>query len=102
MKRLFILTACLALPNTIPLLAAEDAPKAAALAAAKRLADQPSYTWQTSMQTAAGPVRGFRAAGSLGGDPTTGQTEKDGYTTVNQPSLQFATKAGKAAIFIEE
>jgi putative heme-binding domain-containing protein len=86
---------------TAPLIAADSDPKATALAAADRLAAEPSYTWQTSAQAAAGPARGFRAGGTLGGDPTTGQTEKDGYTTVKQQGLQFVTKAGKAVVFID-
>ncbi len=83
------------------LLAADSDPKATALAAAARLAEQSSYSWQTASQAAAGPARGFRAAGSIGGDPTQGQAEKDGYTTVKQQGLQFVTKGGKAAVFVE-
>src|SRR5262245_44437462 len=82
-------------------LLAADNPRDTALTAAARLAEQPSYTWQTTTQAAGGPARGFRAPGSVGGDPTTGQTEKDGYTTVKQPGLQFVTKAGKSAVFVE-
>src|SRR5439155_3310629 len=83
-----------------PLRGADNDLKAVVMSAAKRLAEQHSCTWQTTVQAAAGPVRGFRAAGSLGGDPTTGQTETDGYTTIKQPGLQFVTKAGKAAVLI--
>src|SRR5262245_41360810 len=82
-------------------LLAADNPRDTALTAAARLAEQPSYTWQTATQAAAGPARGFRAAGAAGGDPTMGQTEKDGYTNVKQPGLQFATEAGKSAVFVE-
>jgi putative heme-binding domain-containing protein len=75
--------------------------KAAVEAAAKRLAEQPSYTWQSSVRAGAAPARGFRAAGTIGGDPTTGQTQKDGYTSVKQPGLQFAAKRGKYAVLFD-
>src|SRR5436190_3761902 len=88
--------------SPIQLFAANDDLKAAVSAAAMRLADQASFSWQTSVQAGGGPVRGFRAPGSVGGDPTTGQTERDGYTSVVQPGLRFVAKAGKAAVFVDD
>src|SRR5437588_376433 len=84
-----------------PLLADDTALKDAVEAAARRLADQSSYSWQSTIQSAGGPARGFRAAGGIGGDPTTGLTEKDGYATIKQPGLQFIAKAGKFAVLID-
>src|SRR5262249_1734869 len=95
--------ACLAIVIALAtsFLLAADNPRDTALTAAARLAEQPSYTWQSTTQAPAGPARGFRAPGAVGGDPTTGQTEKGGYTTVKQPGLQFVTKSGMAAVFVE-
>src|SRR5690349_14961356 len=81
---------------------AEDDAKAIVSAAIKKLAEQPSYSWQTKAEAAGGPARGFRAPGFVGGDPTTGQYEAAGYTSVSQPGLKFVTKSGKAAVLFEE
>src|SRR5262245_47437115 len=83
-------------------LAADDDPKTSVSAAIARLAQQPSFSWQTTVQAGGGPVRGFRAPGFVGGDPATGQSEKDGYTSVSQPNLQFITADGKAAVLYED
>src|SRR5262245_14271444 len=85
-----------------PTSAADDDAKAAVAAAVKRLAEQPSFSWQTTTQAGGGPVRGFRAPGFVGGDPTTGQFESGGYTSVKQANLQFVTKGGKAAVLYED
>ncbi len=73
--------------------------KTSVSAAAKRLADQPSYSWKTTVEAeGTGPFRS--------GGPTSGQTEKSGYTRVAMPAadgtLEFVTKGGKTAVLIEE
>src|SRR5213596_3517249 len=81
MKTTFCAIACFASLLVAAFLAtpasrsADDDPKAAVLAATRRLSEQPSYGWQTTIQAGNGPVRGFRAPGFIGGDPTTGQYE---------------------------
>src|SRR5438045_6915855 len=81
---------------------ADDDAKAVVSAAIKKLAEQPSYSWQTKAETAGGTARGFRAPGFVGGDPTTGQYEAGGYTSVSQPGLKFVRKGDKAAVLFEE
>src|SRR4051812_27254779 len=85
-----------------PAAAADDDAKAVVSAAIKKLAEQPSYSWQTKVEAAGGPARGFRAPGFVGGDPSSGQYEAGGYTSVTQPGLNFVTKGGKAAVLFEE
>jgi putative heme-binding domain-containing protein len=70
--------------------------KTAVSAAVNKLAEQPSYSWQTTVT-----AEGLGPLGDRGG-PTTGQSEKDGYTRVVLPNLEFLTKAGKAAVLIED
>jgi hypothetical protein len=82
-----------------PLLAADEDAKASVLAAAKRLAEQSSYGWQTTTQASGGPVRGFRGAGPDNG-PVSGQIEKDQFTHVTQPGVQFVAKGGQAAVLV--
>src|SRR5262245_6428875 len=96
---IFIFVAIIAGPAG---LSADEDPKAAVLAAAQRLAQQPSFSWQTTVQGGGGQARGFRAPGFVGGEAATGQSERDGYTSVSQPGLQFVTKGGKAAILYED
>jgi putative heme-binding domain-containing protein len=78
---------------------ADADPKAAVAAAAKKLADQSSYTWTTTQE----PARG---GGTFGGgrSATTGRFEMDGYTwvvTAGSGGLEFAAKAGKAAVVLD-
>ena len=87
-------------PRSLP--AADDDLKAVVSAAIKRLAEQPSFTWQTTSASGGGAARGFRAPGFVGGDPTNGQFEAGGYTSVSQPGLQFVTKGSKASVLYEE
>lgn len=82
-----------------PLVGADAELKMAVSAAAKKLADQPSFRWNTATASdAPGPF--------AGGAATTGQTERDGYTRVALPSadgtLEFVTKGGTTAILFEE
>jgi putative heme-binding domain-containing protein len=78
-------------------------PKAAVAAAARRLADQPSFSWKTTVETGApGPLGDRGRGGAFGGGPATGQVEKDGYLRVAQPNLEFVTKGGKAAVLLED
>jgi hypothetical protein len=97
MRRTFV---ALAAVFVAPVLAAgEDGdPKASVAAAARKLADQESYTWRTTVESTGG-------GGPFGGgqSTTTGQLEKDGYTwvvTAGSGGLEFATKGGKAAVAI--
>src|SRR5262245_41583160 len=85
-----------------PARAADGDLKAIVAAAAKRLEEQPSYRWQSTVQAAGGPVRGFRAPGTVGGDPTSGEFEKRGYTSVTQPGVKFVMKGGKSAVLADE
>ncbi len=97
MKTTFLTFAGLFLTAGLPLFSADADPKAYVSIAARRLADQPSFRWQTTVE-----LDGlFRGRG-----PATGQYEKDGYTRVRTPSidgaLEFVVKGGKAAVLIEE
>src|SRR5438128_4607741 len=77
---------------------ADSDPKASVAAAAKKLADEPSYQWKTTLRTEGGGPFGGSAS-------TTGQIENDGYTwvfsTSPQTSFEFARKAGKAAVVLD-
>src|SRR5206468_435210 len=72
--------------------------KSALTAAAKKLAEAPSYRWTTTVT--AGDLGPFG-----GGGVTAGQTERGGFTRVAMPSgvgrLEFVTRAGKAAVMLE-
>src|SRR5579883_1236516 len=58
-----------------------DDPKAAVVAAAKRLAELPGYSWRSTVIAGDfGPIGG-------GGGVTTGRTAKGGYTHVSAPSF---------------
>jgi len=73
--------------------------KAEVLSSARKLAEKPSYTWKTSVESAGG-------GGPFGGGSgaTTGRIEKEGYTWVASTgggALEFATKGGKAAVVLD-
>jgi len=75
------------------LLAADSSPKDDVINAAKKLADQPNYSWKETVENASG--RGF-------GGPSEGKTEKDGCTwvsrTMRNNTVEFVLQGGKAAI----
>lgn len=84
---------------TVSALAAESGPKAAVLAAAKKLADQPNYSWRTTRESPDGGGR-FR----LG--PTEGKAEKGGYICVamtrGDNTIEAVIKGEKAALKTDE
>lgn len=82
----------------LTVLAADSGPKEVVLAAAKKLADQPNYSWNTKVVV---PESAQFKPG-----PTSGKTEKDGFTHV---TMSFAgneagivTKGDKAAVLDQE
>jgi len=81
------------------LLAADTAPKDDVQAAARKLADQPNYSWKTTvtMPPAGG---GFRPG------PTDGKTEKGGFAylvmTRGDNTIEAALKGGKGALKTED
>jgi hypothetical protein len=76
------------------LLAAESTPKDDVIAAAKKLAEKPNYSWRT---TVAVPENAQFRPG-----PTEGQTEKDGFTRLTmsfgERKVQAVLKGDKAAM----
>jgi putative heme-binding domain-containing protein len=97
--RIISLTIAVFLTMGFPLFGADADGRASLSAAAKRLADQPSFRWKTTMESEGSAF--FR-----GRDPTIGQYEKNGYTRVRIPSfggnVEFVVKGGKAAVLFEE
>jgi putative heme-binding domain-containing protein len=80
-------------------LAADADLKSSISAAAKKLADQPSFRWKTTLHSeGGGPFGG-------GGASTSGQFENDGYTwvvsTSPQSSLEFARREDKFAVVLD-
>jgi hypothetical protein len=97
MKTAIILISCLLLTDQ-RVFAADADLSAAVKAAARALADQPSYRWKTSVRA--------EGSGPFGGNSaTSGQVEKDGYTWVSSTSpnssLEFARKADKTAVLLD-
>ena len=93
------LLALLVLSMLVPSrLAAADA-SAEVKAAARRLAEQPSYSW-TSTPKYQPELPGLSLS------PTEGKTEKDGYTSVvfsyNDNEIEMAFKGGKGAIKLQD
>ena len=79
------------------ILAAADAdPKTEITAAAKKLADQPGYSWTSTPKAEGGGAPNFRPG------PTEGRTEKGGYThcksSFNDTEFETAFKGDKSAI----
>lgn len=78
----------------VPLFAADATPKDEVAAAAKALADQPNYTWRTTVEVP--PDAQFRPG------PTDGKTEKDGFTQLTVSfggnETKIFTKGDKAAL----
>jgi putative heme-binding domain-containing protein len=77
----------------------EDDLKTLVAAAVQKLADQPSYGWNTKVEAEGpGPFSG-------GGGATIGQRNKEGYLRVTMPqsdgNVEFVTKAGKSAVLVE-
>jgi hypothetical protein len=76
------------------LIAADSSPKDEIIAAAKKLAEKPNYTWKTTVEVPADAQ--FRPG------PTEGKTEKDGYTMVSMTfgdnTTQAVLKGDKAAV----
>jgi len=77
-----------------PLFAADATPKDEVTAAAKALADQPNYTWRTTVEVPEDAQ--FRPG------PTDGKTEKDGHTQLTVSfggnETKIITKGDKAAL----
>ncbi len=94
MKRNALCGAVLLLAGT--LLAADSDSKMAAENAAKKLADQPNYSWKTTTET----------TGRFRPGPTEGQTEKNGYTVLSMTQGDNTTEAvlkdGKGAFKNQE
>src|SRR5215475_7161891 len=92
MKKL-VLSGCIALLITTPLLAAESSPKDDVIAAAKKLGDKANYSWKTTVVVP--PDTQFKPG------PSEGQTEKDGFTLLKlnfgDNTTQVAMKGEKAA-----
>lgn len=93
MKTLSLLACAFLAPSL--LFAADPAPKEAVAAAAKKLADQPSYSWTTTVVV---PETARFKPG-----PTEGKTEKDGFTHVKMATFgdntaELLKKGDKAAI----
>lgn len=92
MKSTFLVTAAFLAVST--LFAADTSPKDEVVAAAKKLADQPNYSWKATV-TVPESVQ-WRPG------PTEGKTEKDGYTcvtyTFGDNMTEVVKKDGKAAI----
>ncbi len=84
---------------TASALAAESGPKATVLAAAKKLADQPNYSWRTTVESPGGGGR-FRIG------PTEGKAEKGGYIclamTRGDNTFEAVLKGEKAALKTDE
>lgn len=92
MKSTLLVTAAFLAVST--LFAADTSPKDEVAAAAKKLADQPNYSWKATV-TVPESVQ-WRPG------PTEGKTEKDGYTcvayTFGDNTTEVIKKDGKAAI----
>ena len=99
MKTILLFIAAISTPG-LQMLGADADLKNAISAAARKLADQPSFTWKTTtMSDAPGPFGG--------GGATSGQTEREGYTRISASSpggepLDFVMRAGKVAVLFEE
>jgi putative heme-binding domain-containing protein len=99
MIKLCVGLACGFLLTNVQMLGADAELKATVANAAKKLADQRSYRWQTTTRAeGGGPFGG-------GGFTTRGQIENDGYTWVSSTSpnntLEFASKAGNDAVVVD-
>jgi hypothetical protein len=82
---------------TSSLLAADPDPKAEVAAAAKKLAEQPNYSWRTTVEA---PEGGFRSG------PTEGKATQDGLAhvkmTFRDNEMQVVLKGDKAAVLDED
>ena len=78
------------------LIAADPSPKDDVTSAAKKLADQSSYSWKTTVTVPEGGGGRFRPG------PSEGKTEKDGFTwfsmTMRDNTTEFVMKGDKAAV----
>ena len=81
------------------LLAADSNPQDAVKAAAKKLADQPNYSWKTTVST---PGGGGGGGGRFRPGPVEGKTEKGGATSLSitggENTWEAVLKGDKAAI----
>ncbi len=79
---------------------ADADPKTTVVESVRRLAEKPSYRWETKVTSDA---PGFFGGGA---GTTLGVTEKDSYSLIISPAsnsgLQFVTKQGKAAVLLDE
>lgn len=80
----------------VPLLAADSSPKDEVNGAAKKLAEQPNYSWRTTVE----------AGGGFAPGPTEGKTEKDGVSllsmTLRDEPVEAVLKGGKGAVKMAE
>lgn len=80
------------------LMAADSTPKDEVAAAAKKLGEQPNYSWKTTVVVPEGSQ--FRPG------PSEGRTEKEGFTLVttsfNDNTSQMLLKGGKGAVTNQE
>lgn len=83
---------------TASALAAEAGPKEAVKAAAKKLADQPNYSWRTTVESAGG--------GRFRMGPTEGKAEKGGFVclsmTRGENTFEAFLKGDKAVVKTDE
>jgi hypothetical protein len=96
MQKIAVLSAMIAFSGALT--AAEIAPKDEVLSAAKKLGDQASYSWRTTVDVPEGTR--FRPG------PVEGKTEKNGFTwlsmTFGNTTMQAAMKGDKAALQTDE
>ena len=87
--------------------AADSGPKDEVKGAAKKLSDQPNYSWKSNIEMggAGGGGGGQGGRGRFGG-PTDGKTEKDGFTMLSMArgdnTIEAVLKGGKGAIKTQE
>lgn len=97
MKQLTTLVASLLLAR-VAAIATDVELRESVAAAARKLAEEPGYQWQSAL-------RAERGGRSSGDSSTTGRIEKDGYTWVASSSargsLEFARRGDKSAVVID-
>jgi len=82
-----VLSGCIAVLITVPLMAAESSPKEDVTAAAKKLGEKANYSWR--MTVVVPEDAPFKPG------PTEGMIEKDGYTSL---SMSFGGNESKAVL----
>ncbi len=94
MKKIFLVAVTVFAAGSI--FAADTAPKALVEAAIRKLAEQPNYSWSTTVTLAEGSNPGPRPG------PTAGKTENGGYTEISMvrgdKTIEAFLQRGKGAI----